>query len=334
MGVGRYQKYIFVIVISLLVVSSVSAHVPQTDEGNHTLGTAMHVDDPTKSWVIYSELHHDEANYYEMELKEGQRLKISLLVPDEDFVPNLVVMGPGIQSNDSLPGYIEVPEDVGFDVIEGELGEREYEPFTPASYYYPAEFEKEIDTDGTYYFAVFSEEGEGKYGAAVGYEERYGLIEWIRVPIDVINIHLWEGQPLWLVFSPMIFVVGLGLTGSAWRKYQDGEGPDDVKEWGLLTSSFLYIGSGAMLSMQMGLAVSKADTGPGLIVTLVFALLPVIFGLLLWKRAQDFKEPEPMERVKVVFYGMIGLFVWAGLIVGPIIAVISALLPDEMFSSR
>ncbi|MBS3816216.1 MAG: hypothetical protein KGY76_01490 [Candidatus Thermoplasmatota archaeon] len=328
-------KITFTAILIILIILSTSlialAHVPRTGNENESLKDAEMVDDPTKSWVVYSELHEKrEAQYYKMEMDEGEDLKLSLLVPGDGLVPNLVIMGPGIETNHTLPEYMDRPENAGSKVIEGELGEREYEPFTPGSYYHPAEYEENVEESGTYYAAVFSNESGGKYGLAVGYEERYGPVEWIRVPIDVVNIHIWEGQSLWLIFAPMILVLGGGLSGSIWWKYRYEEGPEDVKEWGLLTASFLYIGSGAMLLMQMGLAASKSSPGVGLILTLIFALLPIVFGILLWKNSDDFKDPERRSRVKVIVYGIIGLFVWAGLIIGPILAIISALLPKRI----
>ncbi len=329
----KITSTVLLLILLLLSTSFIAlAHVPRTGTEKGGLKDAETVEDPTKSWVVYSELHEKrEAHYYKMELEEGERLKLHLLIPDDSVVPNLVIMGPGIETNDTLPEYMDRPENVGSKVIEGELGERDYEPFTPGSYYYPAEYEEEVEETGTYYAVVYSNESKGKYGLAVGYEERYGLVEWIQVPVDVVNIHMWEGQPIWLIFSPMILVLGGGLTGSIWRKYQYEKGPEDVKEWGLLTASFLYIGSGAMLFMQMGLAASKSSPGAGLMLTFIFALLPIVFGILLWRNSDDFKEPEEWTRVKVTAYGIIGLFVWAGLIIGPVIIIISALLPTELF---
>ncbi|MFP4001492.1 MAG: hypothetical protein ACOCTN_08265 [Candidatus Natronoplasma sp.] len=316
-------------VVILLFTASISfAHVPQTGDGNESLESATMVEDPTKSWVIYSELREGaEANYYKMEMERGDRLRLSLLIPEEtNFVPDLIVMGPGIESNESLPHGIEKPENVGHKVIKGELGEKEYEPFTPAAYYYPAEYEEDINRSGTYYAVIYGGHESGEYGLAIGSEERYGLVEWVRVPVDVINIHIWEGQPIWLIFAPMISVLGIGFADVLRRRYRDGRGPNDIKEWGLLTASLLYIGSGAMLFMQIGIATAESPS-PAIIVSVFFASLPILFGWLLWRRSSDFKNPDRNSRVKMIFYGILGLFVWAGLIIGPIIAIVSALLP-------
>jgi len=44
----------------------------------------------------------------------------------------------------------------------------------------------------------------GKYGIAIGYKEEFTLSEWLLIPIDVINIHQWEGQSLILILMPLL----------------------------------------------------------------------------------------------------------------------------------
>jgi len=331
MGLRRVLLLSFTFLI-ILLISTAAAHVPRTAAENESLETAMVIEDPIKSWAIYSELRHGEiANYYEMEMEEGERLYLSILTPEnEDFVPNLAVMGPGIEEYDPVPDFVEQPADVGVKIIEGELGEREYEPFTPGSYYHPARYDEKIDESGTYHVVVYNEEETGgKYGLAVGYQETWSPMEWIRLPLDVVNIRIWEGQSLWLIFAPMVSVLGIGFVWTGWKYYDKREKPDNAKEWCLLTSALLYIGSGAMLLMQMTIASARSNPGLAVIVTIIFALIPLILGYKLWEKSLDFKKPEKMDRVKVIIFGLLGFFVWAGIIIGPIIAIISGLLPSR-----
>lgn len=328
MGMGRYSLAIFTIMI-ILMTSIAAAHVPRTARDNESLEDAMIIEDPIKSWAIYSTLRSgDVANYYEMEMDEGERLYLSLLLPgNEDFVPNLAVMGPGIEEDDPVPDHVEIRDDVGIKVIEGELGEREYEPFTPGSYYHPARFDENIAQNGTYHVVVYDEEDiGGNYAIAIGYQETWGPIEWIRLPFEVIQIRLWEGQPIWLIFAPMISVLGAGFAWTAWKKKNI---PKNVNEWGLLISGLLYIGSGAMMLMQTIIAASTSSPGIAVIVTLIFVLIPLIVGYRLWQRSSDFKDPNRDDKIKIVIFGLVGLLIWAGLIIGPLIAIIAGVLPME-----
>ncbi|MEF8832029.1 MAG: hypothetical protein V5A66_00750 [Candidatus Thermoplasmatota archaeon] len=151
----------------------------------------------------------------------------------------------------------------------------------------------------------------------------------LRFSIDVINIHIWEGQSLALIFAPMISVLAVGYGWTGWKYRKRGKGPDNIPELGILTAGLLYIGSGAMMVMQIIIAASKANPGPAVLVTIIIALIPLILGYKLWEDSSDFKHPDKSQRAKVVVYGLVGFFVWAGLIIGPVIAIISGILPSK-----
>ncbi|MFO7791396.1 MAG: hypothetical protein R6W73_00245 [Candidatus Saliniplasma sp.] len=327
------KKIIFltIVVIVLLSINAVQGHVPIVTEGNDSLGDATHVHDPTKSWTIYSELPHGSVHYYEMEFDEGDRLRAILYLPVEsDFIPDLVIMGPGLGSDGELPELVEVPDDYGYVTEPGVLDKAEYEPFTPASYYYIAEYDSEVDVEGTYYIAVFDEGSEhGNYGLAVGAEERYGILEWINVPLDIVRIRVWEGQSLLEVFAPMLLTIGAGLSIFSFTK-DDKWSPNSIKGWLLSFGGLLYVGSGTVILYQMVKASLIADPGAAVVLTLVFALIPILIGSFLILKGVKLDEIlDRKEKVKLVVYGFIGFFAWAGLIIGPMIVIISALLPER-----
>jgi len=320
-----------IVIVLILSINAVQAHVPIITEGNESLEDAAHVHDPTKSWAIYSELPADTVHYYEMEFQEGDRLKAVLYVPvRSDFVPDLVIMGPEMERDGELPENVEVPENYGYIIERGELDEADYEPFTPASYYYIAEYDSEVDVDGTYYIAVYDEDGDhGNYGLAVGAEERYGILEWINVPLDIVRIRMWEGQSLLEIFAPMLVTIAAGLSIFALKKDR-GWSPKNINGWLLSLGGLLYVGSGAVIAYQMVKASLIANPGAAVILTLIFASLPVLIGSLLILEGVKLEDVlDKKEKVKLMVYGFIGFFVWAGLIVGPIIVIISAILPER-----
>lgn len=327
----NYELILVLLILSFMVIPAVLAHVPKTAEGNASLETAKHVHDPTKSWVIYSELKKgEEAHYYEIKLEEDEGLRCSILVPNEGFVPDLIIMGPQFSNSSDIPNHIEIPDGYGYKVIEGEKGEREYEPFTPGSYYYPAEYDEEVDRSATYYVVVSDETSSGKYGLAVGYEERYGLIEWIRVPVDVVNIHIWEGQPVWLIFSPIFITSLLGAIYFIWAKQNKAPLPTYLGGWLTSIAGLLYIGTGGMMLLQMITASIKANPGAALIVTIVFTIIPLSLGLFTFSLGIKMKEPiDIKERAKMVVISLLALVTWTGLIIGPIIALIGSILPTK-----
>lgn len=333
-GEQRVNKKLIIltiVIVLLLSINTVQAHVPIITEGNESLEDAAHVHDPTKSWAIYSDLPAGTVHYYQMDFQEGDRLKAVLYVPViSDFIPDLVIMGPEMERDGELTENVEVPENYGYIIERGTLDEAEYEPFTPASYYYIAEYDSEVDVEGTYYIAVFDEDGDqGNYGLAVGAEERYGILEWINVPLDIVRIRVWEGQGILEIFAPMLVTIAAGLSIFALKKDQ-GWSPKNINGWLLSFGGLLYVGSGAMISYQMVKASLVANPGAAVILTLIFASIPIFIGSLLILKGVKLEEVlDRKEKVKLVVYGFIGFFAWAGLIVGPIIVIISAILPEK-----
>ncbi|UCE37089.1 MAG: hypothetical protein JSW00_16610 [Thermoplasmata archaeon] len=325
------RTYLFLIVIiTIFLIPSASAHVPISSGDNDSIERALHVHEPTKSWAIYDEISElGQAKYYRFTLKEGDRLRISLYTPEEGkFSPNCVIMASNIESKGTIPDYVEVPEGYNFEVLEGKRsGEAEYEPFTPASYYYTVDYDEEVNATGTYYIAVYEPNNTGKFGIAIGYVEKFDIDEWLLVPIDVINIRVWEGQSLAVIFAPMMIILIFGMGIMIWKiknigKFNFINPPKTTFAWLVYLSSLIYVGSGFMVLHQMSIALSRSAVGASVVVTLIFAAIPIILGYAILNVA--LKEEKPMEKrdiIKLFLFGILGLIFWAGLIVGPVLVI-------------
>jgi hypothetical protein len=331
MKFSRHMLAIAAILVSVtLLLPSSSAHVPRFGGGGDSLDAAAHIDDPLKSWVVYDELHEaGEAHYFSVHLDVGQRFRLQFFSPDQDFFPSVAIMGPGIEVNDTLPSFVEVPDDANVLFLNGERQDQAgYEPFTPASYYYFVDFDWDVTVHGDYIIAVFHADQEGKYGMAIGYLEEFTLEEWLTVPIDTIGIHEWGGQNVALILAPMLVSLVVGSLLLVWPP-GSGRLTHRSEIWRLLASfaGLLFIGSGFMLATQMAIALSKSGFDASSIVVFV----PLILGYFLLRRTLNMDdELTQKNRVILVVLGLLGLFLWAGIIVGPILAMISALLPKSL----
>lgn len=326
----KFGKIFFPLILLFALVPAVLAHTPlKPGEENNSLETAFEIPEPTKSWTLYRELHEaGEAEYYKLQLEAGERLLILLYTPtaeDPNFNPNLAVMGPGLTSTDKPPEFVEVPQGIGTAVIEAHRPERpEYEPFTPASYYYLAEFDLEIETGGTYYFAVYDPTMGGRYGIGVGYLEKFSLLEWIRVPWDVVGIRRWEGQPLILIFTPMLatFVIGAGLL--IWKFELDRNASRLVGA----AAGLLYLGSGFMTLMQMITSLIGAKYDSSSVLTIIFVLLPILLGTAILRKITSRRPFAVRDRFVILALGLIGFFSWAGILMGPALAMFASVIPS------
>jgi len=312
-----------------LVVPTVLAHTPlKPGHENNTLESAVDIPNPTKSWTLYRNLHEaNEPEYFTLQLKAGERLKISLYTPraeDPNFLPTLVVMGPEITSNHTLPEFLDVPNDAGFMVIHAQRQEKpEYEPFTPTSYFYLADFERAIQSDGTYYFTVYDPAREGRLGIAVGYKEEFALIEWLRIPLDVLDIHQWEGQSLVFIITPMLVTFAIGFGIIVWKV---GAMPRTRNLIGI-SAGLLYLGSGVLMLVQMIIALHGAVYDSLAILTLLFVLTPLLLGIAVLKKiGLKEKALSRRDRLQILGLATLGLLSWSGLLIGPILAALASLL--------
>ncbi len=324
----RKNALLGMLLVSLmLLVSPVLAHTPLEPGDNEELETATVVTDPTKSWAVYAELHEEgEAQYYRLDLNDGERLKAMLYIPiaEKGFKPNLVIMGPGISSQDTVPEYVEVPDGAGVILVEAEeTAMPEYEPFTPSSYYYPAEYDLEISVPGEYFIAVYEPDRGGRYGLAIGYREEFGVDEWLLIPLDVIDIHQWEGQPLALIIAPMLIALAAGLLTIVWLKRHLLQ---RIGFWLAALAGLLFIGSGFMTLAQMLIALSSATFDASAALTIVFAVLPILLGIGILKLAAR-DNMTAKTRSLVALFGLSGLIVWAGVLIGPVLALLASIIP-------
>lgn len=329
----RYLHLTLVLIFMVLSWNVAFAHTPDTPTDNESLATAYAISNPTKSWAIYAELHEgQEAQYYEFELPPNERLFAQLFVPpgeDSRFNPNLVIMGPGLTSQDTVPAYVETAENVG---IALQIGQRPssvtYEPFTPSSFYELASFDQEVSAGGTYFVAVYEQSHGGRYGLAIGYREEFGLDEFIRIPIDVIGIHQWEGQSLLFILAPLLITLIAGFVVLIWKRPTSLRGV--FSGIGVL-AGLLYLGSGFMMLIQMILALTAASPDVGVLLTAVFILIPILLAIAIFRLTIPRKQITVRARIFMVVLGVIGLFAWAGLLVGPALALVGSVVPDKRF---
>ncbi len=310
-----------------LIVSAASAHVPQFAEGGTSLQTATRIEQPATSWVYYGTLDAArEARYYCFDLAAGDRLYVQLLTPQEGPFPSLAVMGPGLAAQGQLPAFVQAPPGVPVLSQDGDAGAAEYEPFTPGAYWYPATVDTKVQAAGTYYVAVYSEKPIGPYAIAVGYEEKYTVSAWIRLPADLLTIYAWDGgwlSALWPGIA--VIVVGAGLLVWRARSRRTRRG---LSRWLALAAGIFYLTTSATVLFQMLRAAGRSGFDPAMGVTAFFIIGPAILGaLLLWFGWRTPSAPGIGTRVALLVLGIAGFGLLAGYFIGPVLAIAAAAAP-------
>ncbi len=320
-------------ILTVFLWPAAAGHVPGFPGNKHGFDEAIHVDDPAKSWAFYGELHEEmEAQYYRLDVGAGDRIYLELLVPtdpsQEGFVPDAVLMGAGLDAKGRPPDYVYVPDGYTTVLIQGGMpGKATYEGFSPSSFYSVAHFEVAAPRNGTYYVAVYGTLRGGRYSLVVGYRESFSLSEWILVPVSLISVYRWEGQGIPFILAPMILALAVGGSMVVWRLRSS-------RTWSVFrvvaaAAGLMFLGSGMTTLMQMLITVMRTHLAAEAVITVLLAVIPILLGIgALRIGLGRWDHPGRDLRVKLLLVGLLALFAWAGLIMGPILCIAASILPS------
>ena len=321
-----------------LITDGASAHSPAFPGNNTSLANATLVENPSKSWAIYSHLEESTVQYYVLDLKAGDRLYLNLIEPTHEkgtgSLPTMAILGPFLDRNGSLPSTVQIPPGYGWKVINSTIPDQAtYEAFSPSAFLNLAAFDENVASDGRYYIAVFQEPGlqpvHGDYGLAIGYVESFTITEFILIPFSLFHVYQWEGQSLFQVLAPVVsvFLVGL-ISVYHWRR-------ENLSQMGwayrfTLVSGLLFLGTAVNTIIQTIITISQTGLVVEVAVTLIFVLAPLLFGWFCLRNALGGRSALTRHRrIEMFIIGLLGLFVWGGLIVGPMIGMIGSCLPGS-----
>jgi hypothetical protein len=310
-----------------------NAHVPVSADGNTDISTAFPVERPTKSTVIYGHLHEaGEVAWYQLRMNPGDRLVVSLMTPGYNAsVPDMIVMSPGTDVySERFQKTILVPQGYRAEIIRGKPPHQaEYEPFSPSAVFEVASYSTEITAPGLWYLAVVSPANDTQYSIGTGYAEEFTPLEWVLVPINVISAHLWEGQSILALLSPFLAVAILGFIVISRRESRKGSHlPQSC--WLATIAGLCYLGGAAITLVQMMRAMAVAGPSSSVALTLVFAIIPIVLGIWALRMGRRSSGRTIQDRAFLVLIGILGLIFWAGLVIGPVLAIGAAVLPERL----
>lgn len=321
-----------------LFIPLVLAHAPLGTQDNESIDTATVIPDPTKSWALYSALNSDgDVQYYTFNITSGQTIHVlmykSLRSQDANFEPTLVLMGQTVNATGDVPSKITVPEGYNAEIIHPIATQPSYEPFSPGVLGYVAKLTITDAASGQYYLVVYEASDSpsgGNYGIAIGDRETYTIDEWVLIPYDLLSIYQWEGQNIAVILAPMIATIIVGILLVAWKQRKQHNLANPMA-WLASIAGLSFMGTAASTLYQILFCAAQVPVGIEVIITLVFAIIPLILGLLTLRLALKTSTSKSIrKRIYFVILGVAALFIWAGLIIGPILAIVAALMPTNL----
>jgi hypothetical protein len=330
-----------VFVVLLMISFSlplVLAHAPLGTQDNESIGNATVIPNPTKSWALYSALNRDgDPQYYTFNISAGQTIHIlmykSLRVEDANFTPVLVLLGQNLNATGDISSKITVPPEFKAQLIHPTTPQPSYEPFSPGIFAYVTDLTISNAPAGQYYIVVYEASSNptgGQYGLAIGDRETYTIDEWVLIPLNLISIYQWEGQSLALIVTPMVAILIVGLIFVGWRQRKQCDLANPMV-WLAAVAGLTFIGTTASTFFQLLFGALQVSVGIEVVITIIFAAIPLILGLAILRIALKNSSKATMrKRIYFIILGVAALFIWAGLIIGPILAIIAALMPTKI----
>jgi len=162
----------------------------------------------------------------------------------------------------------------------------------------------------------------------IGYKEIFTLMEWISIPLNQLKVYLWEGQSLVVILSPLVITLALGiLVLYLKRKIISGYSPAKIS--GIFAGLF-FLGTGLSFILQMLISLDKSEYSSAVSITVILALSSIALGLLalsLSLKDKGYSARSTKKSLYFLCFGIAGLLLWAGWIIGPLLAFGTALLP-------
>lgn len=320
----RLEAAFAVILILLSLTAGVSAHSPVLTGENQGIDHAFSVQDPFKSWAFYGTFPDaGSVSYYTFDLQQGDRVWFSVFTPTRDAVyPEAVLIGPGVEDAGELFPGVSVPAGSGYLVIPGTKPDHpEYEPFTPAANYQWMKAEYIAEVPGTYYIAMVNKgTNAGNYGLALGFREEFTLAEWIMIPLSIGNVRVWEGSSQAFVVGFPVFIVLFGMVYLfRFRKEPLPLHPETLAG---SAGGLLYLAGSGFMLIQALMALMKTGFAVSFLVTAIFILIPLVMGVLILRYMM---RPVKYRGGKLILLGVLGVVVWGGYVVGPVLVICAGL---------
>ncbi|HEY3360480.1 MAG TPA: hypothetical protein VGK06_01270 [Methanosarcina sp.] len=345
---------IFLLAVICFLPAPALAHVPVFEGDGKSPKTVFQIEDPSKSRALYGELTSGDFRYYSFKMEKGERIVLGLIIPVEQgnqgFTPNLILIGPGLADEEKVPERLEVPKGYGAKVLFYNFPESPvYEGFIPSAFYSLCHLDIKAPESGIYYAAVgvmpelnvtegctIQEKSmqekeiqrDGNYGLIFGYKETFTLKEWISVPLSQIKIYRWEGQSLFLIFTPLALTLAAGLLAIFFKR-EAVSGFNPARFSGILAGLF-FLGTGMSYIFQMFFSLSKSSYSSEVFITLFLICASIglgVIAIVLSLKDESYGTGSARKRLYFSGLGLAGLLFWAGFFIGPLLAFEATILP-------
>ncbi|MHA2395963.1 MAG: hypothetical protein ACXAC0_04605, partial [Candidatus Thorarchaeota archaeon] len=140
-----------------------------------------------------------------------------------------------------------------------------------------------------------------------------------------MTIHQWNGQSILSILAPMIATLVIGMVLLLNRRDEHRELQNPIS-WIAAIGALLFFGSGITIFYQTTLAALFA-VDLQIIVSIIFGILPILLGVLTLRLVlTENWQINRSKQIRLFAMGLIAPFLWAGLLIGPALVILSSTL--------
>ncbi len=148
------------------------------------------------------------------------------------------------------------------------------------------------------------------------------------IPAGIQNSPAGVSQSVLEFFAPFLAVFVLGFVLILRREQRKGM-KHPLLFWFAMCSGLFYLGSSAIVFVQMIRLVQIVGLSPFVPVALVYVMVPAILGIWAMRLARTARPRDIQTRVLLALIGIIGILFWTGLVIGPLMSLGAAIIPER-----
>ncbi len=330
-----YITFLVYSISSIMQVTSLNAAV--FNFGSNTgMINSLQISNPSQ-WSAYSEFGSNGApQYYSVMLHKGESINVRLSVPlsGRYAYPHLAIIGPGFSSNLNISAQFQAPSQLHTLLFAMPQNPTlVYHPFIPSTTYTLTQTTFTASETATYYIVVFGGHANSPYELSSSQQSIPTIQSLITLSADSLEIYNWEGEPLLFVVLPLALALVIGNIIIYKEFKRKNVHLCSFNFWAAAFAGMFFFGGAATLLVQMMISLSSSHAYVPALSTIFLIVLSVILGTYAWMLAPNSHLPyeKKMEkRAMLLGIGIVAFVASSGFIVGPILALLAGIAPDNL----
>lgn len=337
---NMHASALAMLLLTIVLISTANATMVFVTGSNTNPNSAVSIPTNSQQWTFYDRFNSiGSAQYYSIYLTKGENVNIVLSVPTNqsslEAYPQLAIIGPAL--NSAMQSSVNLYLPAGYGAIfpaDSATTMLNYNPIIPSETSVLASTSFTAYQNSTYYIAVFNGQANSTYEISSTSSYVLSLGDWLTLSAKSLGIYSWEQEPLWFVFLPVVLVFVLGQIIVLKKYWGDWDRLSNFRFWISIFAAIFLFGGSLTILVQVLLYVYKTGSFSNVLISAAPILIGVLLGLLalmvpIDKETKQNSEKD-LHRKRMVLIGLLGIASSSGFLAGPILAILSGIVPKRI----